>query len=347
MDLAIERLVANPQQCVDALGHYTPTVGANGMPVACRPDNVAFKRLVNQLGFALAPTAMHSARTTGFGGFNLSLEATYTKISNDADYWKRGTEGPVDPSTNQASVINSSPQALLQQYSLKLRKGFGFGLEVTGVVGFMPKTSIINGGADVRMALLEGFRTGVLGIFPDVAVGGGVRTITGTPELQLTTVGLDAQISKPLTIADQSVLTPWIGYQYLWIFGDSGLVDLTPGTSAIGYCNYAGSNVPGNPDPSQTYKDTSGVHNIYTGQPVCKSGGSPSDFNNNTVFDPVRVHRQRLMFGLNYRYEMVMAGAQFITDLLSPSDANSGANKTDLEGEARQWTLVLELGAMF
>jgi hypothetical protein len=53
------------------------------------------------------------------------------------------------------------------------------------------------------------------------------------------------------------------------------------------------------------------------------------------------------MFGMNYRYEMVMAGAQFITDLLSPGDANSGANKTDLADEARQWTLVLELGAMF
>ncbi|HEY4102833.1 MAG TPA: hypothetical protein VGM44_03045 [Polyangiaceae bacterium] len=334
MDLAIERLVTNPQTC--------------SATTVCSPDNVAFKRLVNQLGFAFAPDAMHSARTTGYGGFNLSLEATYTKISNDADYWKRGTQGPVDPSTNQPSITNASPQSLLQQYSLKLRKGFGFGLEVTGVVGFMPKTSIINGGADVRLALLEGFRTGVLGIFPDIAVGGGVRTITGTPELQLTTVGLDGQVSKPLPIADQSVLTPWIGYQYLWIFGDSGLVDLTPTTSAIGYCNYAGNNVPGNADPSKTFKDpgTNVVHNVYDGQPVCK-GGSPNDFNNNTVFAPVRVHRQRLLFGLNYRYEMVMVGAEFITDLLSPGDANSGANKTDLQNEDRQWTLVLELGAMF
>src|SRR5450432_1880641 len=351
MDPAIERLVQNPQECLsgDGLGRYTPTQGANGMSLACRPDNVAFKRLVNQLGFALAPTAMHSARTTGYGGFNLALEATYTKISSSADYWKRGTEGPVDPSTNNASTVNSSPQALLQQYSLKLRKGFGFGLEITGVVGFMPKTSIINGGADVRMALLEGFRTGVMGIFPDLAVGGGVRTITGTPELQLTTVGLDVQISKPLPIQDSSILTPWIGYQYLWIFGDSGLVDLTPGTDATGYCNYAGSNIPGNPDPNKTYKDpgTNVVHNVYDGQPVCKGGGSPSDFNNNTVFNPVRLHRQRLMFGLNYRYEMVMAGAQFITDLLSPGDANTGSNKTDLKDEDRQWTLVLELGAMF
>jgi hypothetical protein len=343
MDLAIERLVLNRDSCVSASGSFQP---ANAS-VRCLPDNRAFKKLVSQLGFALAPSAMHSARTTGYGGFNLAIEAQYTNISNGADYWKRGTQGATDPSTNRAPTSNESPDALLQQYSLKLRKGFGFGLEVAGVVGIVPKTSLINGGADVRMAVLEGFRTGVLGILPDIAVGGGVRTITGTPELQLTVVGLDMQISKPLTLQDSSVLTPWLGYQYLWIFGDSGLVDLTPGTNAVQACNYSGPNVPGNPDPAKTFTDTAGkVHNVYDGQPVC-NGGSTRDFNNNTVFNHVRVNRQRLIFGLNYRYEMVAIGGQFMTDLLSPSDANTGANKADLAGEARQWTLALDLGAMF
>jgi len=345
MDLALERLVANPGSCLsgDGAGRFVPATATS----RCQPDNLAFKRLVNQLGFALAPSAMHSARTTGYGGFHLSVEAAYTSISSDADYWKRGTQGAPDPSTNRAATSNQSPASLLQQYSLKLRKGFGFGLEITGVVGILPQTSLINGGADVRMAVLEGFRTGALGILPDIAVGGGVRTITGTPELQLTTVGVDVQISKPLPIQDSSVLTPWLGYQYVWIFGDSGLVDLTPGTNAVQACGYTGPNVPGNPDPNKTFTDPAGkVHNVYDGQPVC-SAGSTRDFNNNTVFNAVRVHRQRLIFGLNYRYEMVMVGAQFMTDLLSPSDANSGANKADLKGEARQWTLGFELGAVF
>lgn len=347
MDLAIERLVANPGACLssDGSGQFVPR--SSDPSLKCLPDNVAFKRLVSQLGFALAPTAMHSARTTGYGGFHLSLEATYTSLSSGADYWQRGTQGAPDPSTNRAATSNQSPSSVLQQYSLKLRKGFGFGLEVTGAVGFVPKTSLINGGADVRMAVLEGFRTGILGILPDIAVGGGVRTITGTPELQLTTVGLDIQISKPLTIQDSSVLTPWIGYQYLWIFGDSGLVDLTPGTNAQQACGYAGQNVPGNADPSKaTASPTGGVTNTYDGQQICR-GGSARDFNNNAVFDAVRVHRQRLMFGANYRYEMVMAGAQLITDLLSPGDANSGQNKADLKDQDRQWTVVLELGAVF
>ncbi|HET7541292.1 MAG TPA: hypothetical protein VFK05_15545 [Polyangiaceae bacterium] len=344
MDLALERLVENGSSCLsaDGTGRFQPTSAQD-----CRPDNLAFKRLVSQLGFALAPPAMHSARTTGFGGFNLALEASYTTLANDAEYWKRGTQGSSDPTTQQAATSNQSPASLLQQYSLRLRKGFGYGFEISGVVGILPQTSLINGGADVRISLLEGFRTGVLGIFPDVSVGSGVRTITGTPELQLTTVGLDVQISKPLVIADTSVITPVLGYQYVWIFGDSGLIDLTPATNAIGACNYTGQNVPGNPDPSKTHTTSDGkVSNVYDGQPVCR-GGSPRDFNNNTIFSPVRLHRQRLIFGVNYRFEMLLVGAQLITDMLSPSDANSGQNKSDLQGEPRQTTFAFELGAMF
>ena len=348
MDPALERLVTNtgcrgkpgsPGVWNDEANPAWNPGDEQGGSVACTPDHTAFKRLISQYAFALAPTAMHSARTTGYGGFHLSIEADYTKISSGQDYWKRGTQGAVDPSNGQSSTFNSSPQSLLQLYSLKFRKSFGFGLEITGLVGFMPKTSIISGGADVRMSLLEGFRTGIGGILPDVAVGGGVRTITGTPQFQLTVAALDAQISKPLPIQDSQTLTPYVGYQYLWIFGDSGLVDLTPGTDALAYCDYAGQNVPGNSDPDPAKADN--------GQPRCRSG-SPLDFNNNVVFKPARLERHRLIFGLNYRYEMVMLGGQFLIDAVPPADAqNDAADKAALKDEARQWTMSFELGAMF
>jgi len=353
MDPALERLIidedpidGHPRCLNSAAGDYQSDQAVlDGLlddtgRAWCTPDHAAFKKLINQWGFAFAPSAMHSARTTGFGGFHLSLEAAFTNIDEGASYWKKGTRGPNDPNTKSASVRNSSPASVLQLYSAKIRKSFGFGLELAGQVGFMPKTSIISGGADVRLSLLEGFRSGVPGILPDIAVGGGVRTITGTPQFQLTTAGLDVQISKPLPIADSSIITPWIGYQYLWIFGDSGLVDLTPATDPVGYCNYAGANLPGNPDPSKP----SGQ---FDGQPVCR-GGSPLDFNNNVVFKKARLERQRLIFGLSYRYEMVMLGGEFITDIVDPEDAqNSDQDKKDLKGVPRQWTIVLEAGAMF
>jgi len=345
MDPALERLVVDSRCRTDA-GEYVDdpaTLAALEADTGrrwCAPDHVAFKKLINQWGFAFAPTAMHSARTTGFGGFHLAIEADFTKIDSGADYWKNGTRGKVDPNSKKASIRNTSPPDVLQLYSLKIRKSFGFGLELTGQVGFMPKTSIVSGGADVRLSLLEGFRSGLPGVLPDIAVGGGVRTITGTPQFQLTVAGLDVQISKPLPVADSSIITPYVGYQYVWIFGDSGLVDLTPATDPVGYCNYAGPNLPGNQDPSKPTGQ-------FDGQPVC-NGGSPLDFNNNTVFKKVRLERQRLVLGLNYRYEMIAFGGQFITDIVDPEDAqNSDQDKEDLKGVPRQWTISLEAGAMF
>ena len=322
-------------------GNVTPTI-----VVGCAPDNVAFARLINQYAMAIAPNAMHSARTTGYGSFHLSIEGAYTTIDNGADYWKNGTQGPQNPVSKNFSIRNESPSSMLQVYSLKVRKGFPFGLEVGAQVGYLYQSSIVTGGADIRMSLLEGFRKGALGILPDIAVGGGVRTISGTPEFNLTVVGVDAQISKQLPIADSSILTPYVGYQYLWIFGDSGLVSPSPNTDPLGYCGYRGPNVPGNPDPGDPAAKRPGK-GFYDGQPVCSNGGSPLAFNNAVVFDNVRLVRQRFIIGMNYRYELLFIGGQFMTDVSAPEDAGGRDNKEKLAGVPRQTTLVFELGALF
>jgi len=340
MDPALERLVLNPG-CHQTLsstggiqnfGEWNP-VGGAGTDGRCRPDDVAFKRLVNQFGAALAPTAMHSARTTGYGGFELSLEGSFTSLDDGADYMQQGTRGSIDPSTNRRSIRNNGPDAMAQVYYLKARKGFPFGLEIAALIGTMSHTSFSILGSDIRLSILEGFRQGALGVIPDIAVGGGIRTVTGSPQLQLTTATFDTQISKPLPIADASVLTPYIGYQHLWIFGDSGLIDTTPNTDPVGLCGYQGPNVPGTP----------GSEEPYDGQPVC-DGGTPLDFNNTFVFDAVRLQRQRIIVGANYRFEMVVFGLQYLTDLQDPSSASGD---DDLDGVPKQYTFSVQLGAMF
>src|SRR3954469_19441413 len=286
MDPALERLVSKVPgpngtmvPCASTgdpnnprLGHYLPG------SAACQFDNTAFRRIINQYGFAFAPMSMYPARTTGYGGFSISLQAAFTSIDADADYWHQGTQGPKDPNTGQYSIQNNSPDSWLQYYNLNVRKGFPFGFELGGNVGFMSHTSIVSGGVDLRWALLEGFRSSLLGILPDISIGASVRTITNSPEFQMTIAAGDAVASKPIPIADSSVLTPYIGYQFLRIFGDSGLIDATPNTDPLGYCNYQGQNVPGTP----------GSKEPFTGQPICQ-GGPPDDLNNTKTFDRTRI----------------------------------------------------------
>ncbi len=362
MDPALARLVTSTNcRTLGANGgvYYNPTSGFN----PCGLDNAAFAQLMAQYGAAIAPTAMHSARTTGYGGFELSIEAALTGIDTGSsscqangtgcNYWQKGTQGPQNLTSQNFSSVNQAPPSMLQLYAIKITKGLPFGFELSGNFGYLAQSSIYTIGADVRWSLFEGFRTGIPAIFPELAVGGGVRTITGTDQFQLTVASADGQISKPIPIAGTVVLTPWVGYQFLRIFGDSGLIDTTPNTDASNYCGFTGPNTPANPDPSKP--------GVYDGQPVCK-GGTSADFNNTQVFNSARLNRHRILAGLELRVQMIKFGGQFLYDVVAPGSANSSASTNGTPGGScpagetmcnpysgvqKQMTLAFNVGAVF
>ncbi len=332
----------SPNSYLTAPQTFYSKTGQSPNGFACLPNNAAWANLMSELGYAIAPTAFHPARTTGFGGFALSLEASFAHINADASaggqqYWHAGTRGTVDPSTNQFSTANTGPDSILQIYTLKARKGLGYGFEITGALGYVANTSLWVGGADIHWAVLEGYRTGILGYLPDIAVGGGVRTLGGSPNFFLTTVGIDAQVSKPFTLADSAVLTPYVGGQRLLIFADSTVVNLTPNVDPLAQCGYRGAN------PT-------------TGQPVCANqlqapgGGTipnDSDFNNQVTFAKLRVQRWRGLVGVTYRYELLYLAGQFAMDLEDPgAENNSNAVGDKITGD-KQWTVSLEAGVFF
>lgn len=325
MDFALERLVTpETASCRNPDG----TLGTG----FCATDDLAFKKLINQYGMAIAPSGAYSAKTTGYGGFEILAELTLTGIDSNSDAVQRGTRGAIDPTTGQGQPSNGSPSSMLPMYSLRLRKGFGFGVEIGTTFGLLGDTSLISGGADVRLAVLEGFREGALGYVPDIAATGSVRTITGTSQVQLTVASVEGTLSKPFSIAKTGELTPWLGYQYLWAFGNSGVIDLTPLTNAQDYCGYIGPNIPGTDNPSG--------NGDRDGSPVCV-GGSSDEFNNNRVFNSVVIQRHRLNLGVSYQYEILVVGAQFGLDLGSPN------GDPDLKNEMKQWALTLQAGASF
>lgn len=307
--------------------------GASPSDYPCRPNNVAWANLMSELGMAIAPTAFHPARTTGFGGFLLSFQATVTSINANAaaggvQYWHLGTRGPVDPNSNQFSSRNDHPDSVIQIYSLNMRKGLPYGFEIGGSIGYVANTSLWVGGGDLRWALLEGYRSGWLGYVPDIAVGGGVRTMTGGSSFTLTTVGIDAEISKPFTLGGSAAITPYLGLQRVIIFADSAAVDLTPTVDPYQQCGWQGNAPNGGPRCSNTLADGS---------------ANDGDFANTTSFERIRVHRWRGLAGVNYRYEVLYLAAEFAMDLTEPSAENANLGIT---GD-RQWTVALEAGVFF
>lgn len=321
----------------------------------CQPNNSGWANLMSELGYAIAPSAFHPARTTGYGGFALSLEASYAHInadgtdSNGKQYWHLGTQGQTQPNGQYGSQ-NTSPDSVLQIYTLKARKGLPFGFEITGALGYIANTSLWLGGADVHWALLEGYRTGILGYLPDVAIGGGVRTLSGQASFYMTVVGIDAVLSKPIPLADSAVLTPYVGGQRLIEYANSSIVNLTPSVDPLKACGYEGTNVQGNPYATAP----------YDGSPVCAnklSNGAPnnSDFNNQVTFQKQTFYRWRGIAGLTYRYELLWLAGQWAMDMEDPS-AENGSLQGGVQGNSnatfgltgsRQWTFSLEAGVFF
>lgn len=345
MDPSPERLVLQPPglpagqtcQSIAANPEAAVTAGISPNALACRPDNVAFRNLVSELGFAIAPNAFHPAHTTGYGGFALTFETSFSKVNASAistaddgsmrKYWEDGTRGPRDPQTKSYVGKNSNPDSILGIYSLKARKGLPLGFELQGSLGWVGGSNLWVLGADLRFAPYEGFRTSWPGVIPDLAVGAGVRTLTGASKFNLTVLGVDAQLSKTIPIAEMTTITPFVGYQRLFIFGDASVVDATPNVDAINQCGFQG-------------------HDPNTSAPICShklSNGADNngDFNNNFVFEKVRTHRHRMNIGISWRYEFVYAATQVIFDLLPANQENPGLQ------DLRQWTYSLEAGIWF
>ena len=155
----------------------------------------------------------------------------------------------------------------------------------------------------------------------------------GSPKFFLTTVGFDGQISKPFTLADAAVLTPFVGAQYLIIYADSTVVDLTPNVDPLQQCGYAGQ-APQTGTPICNNKLVTGPN-----QYVDNNG----DFNNNVTFQKARFHRWRGIAGLTYRYEIFYLAGQFAMDMEDPGAENGYLGVSG----PRQWTVSLETGVFF
>lgn len=116
-----QKIAADPNGFVKA---HPLGKGATDVP-ACLPNNAGWANMMSELGYAIAPSAFHPARTTGFGGFALSLEASYAHINADAtdangvQYWHQGTQGATTPSGSYGTSnhLRLHPAGLLAQGS--------------------------------------------------------------------------------------------------------------------------------------------------------------------------------------------------------------------------------------
>lgn len=204
-DIVLSRFATfDPQQfalddepCVNACGEV-------------QPNRQLFEGLARDLGQVLGPRVGAPAETLGQAGFAVNFMTSLSFIPSDEEYWQLGVEDQ-DPSSSMLSGI------------FQVRKGLPFSFELAGNFGYLFNSEMFTLGTDLKWALNEGFY-----YFPDLAIRGSVNTVMGAPDLNMVTAGGDMSASKSFGLSGVMSLTPYVGYQMLFIVASSRLLNAYP-----------------------------------------------------------------------------------------------------------------------
>ncbi len=253
-DIQVSRLCmlkTRSGQRLDCGGGYTKGMADADPVILILPDNAAFRSLMSELGAVFAPNILAAADTEGFGGFSFAFQFGMTQINpkrlskdpvldetgEGLPFWRAaksvsggawGTGNIRDSAEHIRRLDRELPGAFAPTVSVFIRKGiwmplpsFEFGVGFRHLLG----SKMWGPAATAKLALHEGFQGWPV---PALAVRGTGTRVVGSPDFNLTVVGIDGSISKHFGVADSFNITPYTGYQFLIVVGDSEMVDATP-----------------------------------------------------------------------------------------------------------------------
>jgi hypothetical protein len=204
-DLTLERLLGPPK-----------TPGAfNDPDLATQTE---YRSLMSELGVVMAPTLLSPADSLGWSGFQFDLASSFTQISNQSDYWKKGV---ADVSSSWLSTV-----------SVLARKGIWAPLpsfEIGAGGTALTDSGIFALQAYAKLALHEGYHGWAM---PSMALRAAVSRLVGTTQVDMTVISTDATLSKSFGLGGTMRLDPYLGANLLVTIVRSQVIDTTPNIDA-------------------------------------------------------------------------------------------------------------------
>jgi len=170
-------------------------------------DVTGFTSYAAELGEVISPKFLGPANTLGSYGFDVSWNIGFTHINNNTTYWKKGASN----APNFAKTLQ-----------IHFEKGLPFSIQLGGIITHVFQSGMWGLAMDVKWAFIEGFK-----YIPDFSISGFVGTILGTGDMVMLDAGLNLLISKPFTLGGMVVITPYIGYKFLYVNASSHLSSTT------------------------------------------------------------------------------------------------------------------------
>ena len=177
-----------------------------------QPDNAAFSGITREYALALAPTLLAPAETMGINGFQFDLQFSVTSINAAKDYWQLGIEDETPPDVFVVSRIG-------------VRKGLPGSFEIGMSTSYLIESELWMVGTMLKWGLHEGMAS----VPVDLAVRATYSKMVGSPQLDISMVGMDVVLSKSFGVAGVVNISPYVAYSPVWSTAGSQVLDATPG----------------------------------------------------------------------------------------------------------------------
>ncbi len=209
----------------------------NGNPIGVIGKNLEFRSMISELGVALAPRLLTPSDTLGFGGFQFSADLGTTKLTTDEGYWRVLGSSP-DPLADTGVDHGSGSMSTVGLFA---RKGMWFpvpSMEVGAGFVHVLDSGLWTAQTYAKLGIHEGYHDLPI---PSVAIRGAASRLMGSKDLDLTVASLDLSVSKLLGIGGTWGLSPYGGWNVLFIIPRSEVLDATPGVDSLQPGNEADS----------------------------------------------------------------------------------------------------------
>jgi hypothetical protein len=192
-----------------------PQAGATGFTPSA---NANFRAFARQFAAAISSVNLMPPETLGHSAFAMSAEISV-----------------VDFGANPTLPTESPFKGPLLIPSLHIRKGLPWSFELGARGAWIEKSRMGVGTVELKWALNEGFT-----YLPDIAVKGSVTKLINSRDFDLTIGGVDLGIGKQFALAGMMTITPYVGWNLMFVGASTGNVDFNPTRTAME------SDAPGN-----------------------------------------------------------------------------------------------------
>jgi len=132
-----------------------------------------FDALALEYAMALAPPIHAPAETLGWSGFFMGVETTLSVIGTVGNHLRCGVENGVQNGGNGGDGACDSwtgnTDGVFFIPAIHLRKGLPYSFELGFHLQYVLHSELVGVGGELRWSPFEGFRSGALGYFPDIA----------------------------------------------------------------------------------------------------------------------------------------------------------------------------------